>query len=93
MVSLHFMHYNFCRQHKSLRGVAPAMEAKVTDRLWSIDDIVDLVDAQAESPKHHQATVKGRDKFRTYDFARIHKTLRVPIERHEDLRSGALLVG
>jgi len=41
-VSLHFMYYNFCRIHKTLR-VTPAMEAKVTDRLWDIEDIVKLI--------------------------------------------------
>ena len=41
-VSLHFMYYNFCRIHKTLR-VTPAMEAKVTDRLWEIEDIVKLI--------------------------------------------------
>jgi IS1 family transposase len=50
MVSLHFMHYNFCRIHKTLR-ISPAMAAKVTERLWSIDDIVDLIDVRAEPPK------------------------------------------
>lgn len=34
-VSLHFMHYNFCRIHKSLR-VTPAMAAGVTDHLWDV---------------------------------------------------------
>ena len=32
-VSLHFMYYNFCRQHKSLKGITPAMAAGVTKRL------------------------------------------------------------
>jgi IS1 family transposase len=41
-ISLHFMYYNFCRIHKTLR-VTPAMEAKVTDRLWDIEDIVGLI--------------------------------------------------
>jgi IS1 family transposase len=50
MVSLHFMHYNFCRIHKTLR-ISPAMAANVSDRLWSIEDVVDLVEAQAEPPK------------------------------------------
>ena len=42
-VSLHFMYYNFARIHRTLR-VTPAMEAKVTDRLWDIEDIVKLLD-------------------------------------------------
>jgi hypothetical protein len=33
-VALHFAHYNFVRVHRSLR-ITPAMEACVTDRLWS----------------------------------------------------------
>jgi hypothetical protein len=38
------MFYNFCRIHKTLR-VTPAMAAKVTERLWSVEDIVDVIDA------------------------------------------------
>lgn len=41
-VALHFMHYNFCRIHQSLR-VTPAMAAGVTDRLWEIEDIILLL--------------------------------------------------
>ncbi len=50
-VALHFMHYNFCRQHKSLEGISPAMAAGVTDRLWDIEDIVRLIDEAAPTPK------------------------------------------
>jgi len=41
-VALHFMYYNFCRIHKSLR-VTPAMEAGITDKVWNIEDIVGLL--------------------------------------------------
>jgi hypothetical protein len=41
-VSLHFMYYNFCRIHQTLR-VTPAMEAAITDHVWSIDEIVTLM--------------------------------------------------
>ncbi|MGQ0633958.1 MAG: IS1 family transposase [Planctomycetaceae bacterium] len=41
-VALHYMHYNFARVHQSLR-CSPAMKAGVTDRLWSIEDIVALL--------------------------------------------------
>jgi IS1 family transposase len=41
-VALYYMHYNFVRRHQTLR-VSPAMEAGVTDRLWTIEDIVNLV--------------------------------------------------
>ena len=49
-VSLHFMYYNFCRQHKGLNGISPAMAAGVTDRLWDIEDIVRIVDEAAPKP-------------------------------------------
>ena len=49
-VALHFMHYNFCRQPKSLGGIGPAMAAGVTDSLWDIEDIVRLVDEAAPAP-------------------------------------------
>lgn len=40
-VALYFMHYNFARIHKTLK-VTPAMEAGVSDHLWSLEDIVGL---------------------------------------------------
>lgn len=39
-VSLHFAHYNFVRVHRTLR-ITPAMEAGVSDRLWSLDELVE----------------------------------------------------
>jgi hypothetical protein len=56
MVALYALWYNFVRVHKSLR-TSPAMAAGIETRLWSMEDVVRL------------------------------------IERREDLRSGALLVG
>jgi hypothetical protein len=41
-VALHFMHYNFCRIHQSLR-VTPAMEAGVTDHVSSLEEIIQLL--------------------------------------------------
>jgi hypothetical protein len=40
---------NFGRIHKTLR-VTPVMAVKVTDRLWSMDDVVALTDAAAPKP-------------------------------------------
>lgn len=45
-LSLYFVHYNFCRVHKSLR-VSPAMAAGVADRLRSMEDVLALIDARA----------------------------------------------
>jgi IS1 family transposase len=42
MVALYFMHYNFCRVHKTLR-VTPAMEAGLTDHVWSIGELCALM--------------------------------------------------
>ena len=47
-VALHYMHYNFCRIHRSLR-VTPAMEAGVTSRVWEIDDVVRLLEHAEET--------------------------------------------
>lgn len=44
-VALHFVHYNFCRIHQTLR-ITPAMKAGVATRVWSIDDIVALMDVK-----------------------------------------------
>ncbi len=43
-IALHYMHYNFVRIHQTLR-ITPAMAAGVTNRLWSIGDLVALLDA------------------------------------------------
>jgi IS1 family transposase len=42
-VALHFMHYNFVRIHQTLR-ITPAMAAGVTDKLWEVADIVELLE-------------------------------------------------
>ena len=46
---LFFLHYNFCRIHKTL-GVTPAMEAGLTDTLHDMEWIVGLIDARAPKP-------------------------------------------
>jgi IS1 family transposase len=42
-VALHFTYYNFCRIHQTLR-VTPAMAAGVSDHVWELDELVDLID-------------------------------------------------
>lgn len=41
-LSLYFMHYNFARIHQTLR-VTPAMEANVSDHVWTLHEIVGLI--------------------------------------------------
>ena len=48
-LALYFVFYNFVRRHQTLR-VSPAMAAGVSDRLWSMDDIVALIDAAKGGP-------------------------------------------
>ena len=39
--ALHFAYYNFCRQHMSLDGCTPAMEAGIADHIWTIDELLE----------------------------------------------------
>ena len=42
-LALYFMHYNFVRVHKTLR-VTPAMAAGVSDKLWTLENVLDLIE-------------------------------------------------
>ena len=57
-LSLYFVFYNFVRMHKTLR-MSPAMAAGVTDHLWSMEDIVALIDARAPKPGRRGPYRKG----------------------------------
>jgi hypothetical protein len=48
-IALHFMHYNFARVHQTLR-VTPAMEAGIADHVWSLEEIVKLLDIPHRDP-------------------------------------------
>lgn len=41
------MDYNFCRIHQNLR-VTPAMEAALTDHVWSLEELVGLLESAEE---------------------------------------------
>jgi IS1 family transposase len=41
-IALHFMHYNFCRVHQTLR-VTPAMEAGISHHIWTVEELVALL--------------------------------------------------
>lgn len=49
-ISSHFMNHNFCRIHKTL-GVTPAMEAGLSDRVWTIGELFGLVPEQRAAVK------------------------------------------
>jgi hypothetical protein len=42
-IALHYMHYNFARVHQTLR-VTPAMEAGISNHVWTLEEIVGLID-------------------------------------------------
>lgn len=47
--AVHFIHYNFARIHSTLR-VTPAMAAGLTDHVWSLAEIVGLLEAWEALP-------------------------------------------
>lgn len=58
-IALHYMYYNFCRMHKSLR-CTPAMAAGVVNTLWSIDDMLNAVDQYMPKPATKRGPYKKR---------------------------------
>jgi hypothetical protein len=50
-MALHFLYYNFVRFHKSLK-VTPAMAAGVTDRLWEVADMINVLQASEAYSKN-----------------------------------------
>jgi hypothetical protein len=48
MIALYFLYYNFGRVHQTLR-VTPAMEAGLSDHVWSIEEICALLPEAAPS--------------------------------------------
>ena len=42
-IALHYMYYNYCRIHQTLR-VTPAMEAGISNHVWSIEEVISLLD-------------------------------------------------
>lgn len=46
MFAIYVMFYNYCRRHQTLR-VSPAMEAGLSDHLWSIEELVSLLDKRS----------------------------------------------
>jgi IS1 family transposase len=43
MVAIYHAYYNFCRVHQTLR-VTPAMESGLTDHVWSLEELVGLLE-------------------------------------------------
>jgi IS1 family transposase len=50
MVAIYTVWYNFVKQHKTLKDLSPAMAAGVSQTLWSVADLAEMVDAAAPKP-------------------------------------------
>jgi len=59
MVALYTVWYNFVKMHKTLK-MTPALAAGVSDRLWSVEDIVALIDARKAAPKKRRSYKTGK---------------------------------
>lgn len=59
MVALYTAWYNFCRVHKTLR-VTPAMEAKLTDHVWTMEDFVGVADEWEARQPHEKVGRKPK---------------------------------
>jgi hypothetical protein len=46
-VALYFLHYNFCKIHQTLL-VLPAMEAGIADHVWSVEELVALLESNQQ---------------------------------------------
>ena len=51
-IALHYFHYNFCRKHQTL-GTTPAIKAGVTNRIWSIEDLVVRLETEEKKRVGH----------------------------------------
>ncbi len=49
-VALYFLHYNFCRVHSTLR-VTPAMQAGISDHVWSLEELCALLPERESATK------------------------------------------
>jgi IS1 family transposase len=58
-IALHYVHYNFVRIHQTLR-VTPAMEAGVTDHLWTLTDMVTVLEEWEARRPHEKVGRKPR---------------------------------
>jgi IS1 family transposase len=58
-VALYFMHYNYCRVHSSLR-VTPAMEAGLTDHIWTLAELCSLLPEKKPNARaEHELVLKA----------------------------------
>ncbi|MBZ0146931.1 MAG: IS1 family transposase, partial [Pseudorhodoplanes sp.] len=62
MVALYTVWYNFVKQHKSLKGLSPAMAAGLSPTLWSVADLAEMVEISLPQPGK-RGTYKKADQI------------------------------
>jgi hypothetical protein len=67
-IALYVAHYNLCRVHETLR-TTPAVQLGITDRVWSLGDLIDA--ALALAPEGPRVTPpQRRRQFRVIEEAK-----------------------
>ena len=83
MVALYTVWYNFVKQHKTLKGLSPAMAAGISDTLWSMADLAEMVDASLPkrvSAGQEAGRPKGASRSRNWNVSGVgHYRLRSPL--------------
>ena len=67
MVSLYTVWYNFVKRHKTLKGITPAMAAGLSDTLWSMTDLAEMIDVEACQSRASVGLIKYRRGRFLYD--------------------------
>jgi hypothetical protein len=73
MVAIYYAYYNFCRVHQTLR-VTPAMEAGLADHVWSLEELVGLLERKTAEAQH-DAIKEARDCQRSSTRKHFHSTI------------------
>ncbi len=59
-LSLHFMHYNFCCVHQTLK-TTPAVAASVSDHVWKLDELIGLLEQAENAVPRKRGPYKARE--------------------------------
>ena len=60
-VGLHFMYYNFCRVHQTLK-TTPAVAAGITDHVWKLNELIALLEEAERVPVKRGSYRKTRER-------------------------------
>ena len=62
MLAVTFMHYNFCRKHTTIK-TAPAVSAGIADHVWTLEEVVEMIDAHFTAKVNAQFETAFAAKF------------------------------